>query len=340
MADLKAFEAELKKKNFRGYWQFAQGGEVSREPKATFAPHLWKGKDLYEMIERAGSEVGLETSFRRVIQMSHPSLASGTTHTLTLNLQMLKPGEHAGAHRHMAGAIRFITKGRGARLVVEGESFEIGEGDFATTPNWTWHDHVNESSETLLWLDVLDSPLVRLLQVDFHEPYGEAHQPITRAEGTSYAEFGPIRPSWVRADSFQPPAYVYRWQDTERILQSVGERPGDPYDGILLQYANPLTGGPTLPTFNCAIQMLRPGEKTLSHRHTSSTIYHVFRGKGATTIGGERYEWEEGDSFVVPLWNEHRHENTHDQAAVLFTMDDRPLMEALGFYRVRPEEKK
>jgi gentisate 1,2-dioxygenase len=339
MADLKAFEAELKKKNFRGYWQAVQGGDVSRVPVSTFGPHLWKGKDLYELIERAGNEVGLETSFRRVIQMSHPSLPSGTTHTLTLNLQMLKPGEHAAAHRHIAGAIRFITKGRGARLVVEGESFEIGAGDFATTPNWTWHDHVNESNETLMWLDVLDSPLVRLLQVDFHEPYGEAHQPITRAEGTSYAELGPIRPSWVRSDSVQPPAYVYRWQDTERVLQSVGERPGDPYDGILLQYANPLTGGPTLPTFSCGIQMLRPGEKTLSHRHTSSTIYHVFRGKGATVIGDERYEWEEGDSFVAPLWHDHRHENTPDRPAILFIMTDQPLMEALGFYRVSQEGK-
>ena len=332
MAGLKGFEEELKKKNFRGYWQAFQG-DVRREPVATFKPHLWKGKDLYEMIHRAGEEVGLEASFRRVIQLSHPMLPSGTTHTLTLNLQMLKPGEHAGAHRHMAGAIRFITKGRGARLVVEGESYEIGAGDFATTPNWTWHDHVNESKETLMWLDVLDSPLIRLLQVDFHEPNQQAHQTITRAEGTSYSELGPVRPSWVRSASIQPPPYVYRWEDTERVLNNVGERPGDPYDGILLHYANPLNGGSTLPTFSCAIQMIRPAEKTLSHRHTASTLYHVFRGRGATVIGDERFEWEEGDSFVVPLWYYHRHENTHDRPAILFVMNDRPLMEALGFYR-------
>ena len=96
MADLKGFEEELKQKNFRGYWQAFQG-DVYREPVPTFEPHLWKGKDLYEMIQRAGEEVGLETSFRRVIQLSHPSLKGSTTHTLTLNLQMLKPGEHAGA---------------------------------------------------------------------------------------------------------------------------------------------------------------------------------------------------------------------------------------------------
>lgn len=338
MADLKAFNEELKKKNFRGYWDAARG-EAAREPVATFGPCLWKGKDLYELIDKAGEVVGMQDTFRRVIQMIHPSLPTGTTHTLTLNLQMLKPGERAAAHRHMAGAIRFVTKGRGARLIVEGESFEIGAGDFATTPNWTWHDHVNESNETLTWLDVLDSPLVRTMQVDFHEPFDRPAQPITRAEGTSYAELGPLRPSWVRPDSIQPPPYVYRWEDTERALESAGERPGDPYDGIVLEYANPLTGGPTLPTFSCAIQMLRPGEKTLSHRHTSSTIHHVFKGAGTSFIGAERYDWEEGDSFVAPLWHPHRHENNHGRPAVLFTMTDRPLMEALGWYRERREEK-
>lgn len=128
-----------------------------------------------------------------------------------------------------------------------------------------------------------------------------------------------------------PPAYCYKWKDSERMLQTVGEQPGDPYDGILLQYVNPLTGGPTLPTLSCGIQMLRPGEKTKSHRHTSTALYHVF--KGATTIDGARYEWGPGDSFVVPLWRFHHHENVNDREAILFVMTDKPLMDALGLHR-------
>lgn len=83
--------------------------------------------------------------------------------------------------------------------------------------------------------------------------------------------------------------------------------------------------------------MLRPCEKTQSHRHTSSALYHVFRGKGATVIDGSRYAWETGDSFVVPLWHFHRHENVSDQEAILFVMTDKPLMDALGFYRDEAE---
>jgi gentisate 1,2-dioxygenase len=140
---LKAFEAELQAKSFKGYWQNQQG-DFKREPVASFDSCMWKGKDLFAAMEKAGDVVGLDVSFRRVIQMWNPALKNGTTRTLVLNLQMLKPGEDASVSTATwPGAIRFILKGHGTRLIVEGESFEIGEGDFVTTPSWTWHDQEN-----------------------------------------------------------------------------------------------------------------------------------------------------------------------------------------------------
>src|ERR1043166_8888008 len=126
---LKAFEEELETKNFKGYWQNQQG-DLSREPVASYQACLWKGKDLFPAMEKAGDVVGLDVSFRRVIQFWNPSRKTGSSRTLVLNLQLLNPGEEALSSRHMAGAIRFIVKGHGTRLIVEGESFEIGEGDF------------------------------------------------------------------------------------------------------------------------------------------------------------------------------------------------------------------
>ena len=332
MSDLHAFEQELQGKNFKGYWQNMQG-DVYREPVPSYEPCLWKGKDLFAAMQKAGEVVGLDLSFRRVLQLWNPSLKNGTSRTLVLNLQMLKSGEEALSHRHMAGAVRFVLRGHGARLIVEGESFEIGAGDFATTPNWTWHDHENNSGNTMLWLDGLDAPLVRLLETDFHEPDPRKKQPVTKPDGYAACSLGALRPSWVRSNSIQPPAFAYKWEDTEKALSKMGEQPGDPYDGIVLEYANPLTGGPTLPTMSCQIQMLRAGEKTKTHRHTSSTIYHVYRGSGSTMIGDKRYDWEGGDSFVIPLWYYHRHENASKDPAVLFVMSDKPLMDAIGHYR-------
>ena len=67
--------------------------------------------------------------------------------------------------------------------------------------------------------------------------------------------------------------------------------------------------------------------------HTSSAIYHVFRGKGFTVIDGEGYEWETGDSFTVPPWRRHSHGNSGREPAMLFGMNDRPVLDAFGFYR-------
>jgi gentisate 1,2-dioxygenase len=79
--------------------------------------------------------------------------------------------------------------------------------------------------------------------------------------------------------------------------------------------------------------MLRPGEETRSHRHTSSAIYHVFRGAGFTIVGNNRHDWQDGDTFTVPFWQSHRHVNNTGSAAILFVMNDRPVMDAFGFYR-------
>ncbi|HEY2990248.1 MAG TPA: cupin domain-containing protein, partial [Candidatus Binatia bacterium] len=84
---------------------------------------------------------------------------------------------------------------------------------------------------------------------------------------------------------------------------------------------------------SCEMQMLRPGEQSKEHRHTSTTIYHVFRGKGFTVIDGQRQEWETGDSFTVPLWRWHAHGNSGREAAVLFVMNDKPVLDAFGYYR-------
>jgi gentisate 1,2-dioxygenase len=335
MADLRDFNEELRKKNLGGYWQAFQ--EVYREPNS-YGPQLWKWQDVDDAIRKAGEVVGLEASSRRVIQLRHPALNGTTAHTLQLNIQMLKPGEHALAHRHTLAGIRFIIRGKGVDCAVEGENFSLAEGDLLTTPSWTWHEHRNRSANSVLWLDGLDSPLVRTLLPDigFFEPHREGTHPLTKPERKSVHDSGLIRPSWVRHNGVQPPACCYRWSEVASALKSLGEKPGDPYDGILLHYVNPLSGGPTLPTLSCSIQMLRAGEKTRSHRHTSTEVYHVFRGKGATVVGEDRYEWEAGDSFVLPFWRFHRHENLSDREAILFVMADRPVMEQLGFYR---EEK-
>jgi gentisate 1,2-dioxygenase len=255
-----------------------------------------------------------------------------------MGAQMILPGEFAPAHRHMMEAIRFVVKGRGAATIVEGEEFSMEEGDLITTPNWTWHDHINADKEPIIWLDGANGPMIQYYQVGFSEPYSQKQQPVTRPPGSSEGEYGVTRPPRPNTGpNFRPP-YRYRWDDTERRLRSLGEGAGDPFDGAILRYTNPVTGASTLPTMSCEIQLLRPGEKGRSHRHTHTAIYHGFRGRGSAMIGGARFEWEKGDSFVVPPWTWHAHENPGREPAVIFSINDRPAIEALGFFREEAAE--
>ena len=87
-------------------------------------------------------------------------------------------------------------------------------------------------------------------------------------------------------------------------------------------------------TIQCAVQLLPPADETETHRHTSTVIYHAFRGSGTTEIAERRFDWEQGDSFVVPLWHAHRHRNrSSSDEAILFSMSDAPMLKALDLYR-------
>ena len=97
---------------------------------------------------------------------------------------------------------------------------------------------------------------------------------------------------------------------------------------------NPLTGGPSLPTLSCWLQLLKPGQRTQSHRHTSTVLYHAYRGSGTTVINGRPFHWEKGDTFVVPLWHWHEHANRSEgEEAILFSMNDAPVLKPFGLYR-------
>lgn len=329
--NLDGFNQWLAERNLQGYWTLDRG-RTGPGPEARFRPYLWKWSDMEQALQYAGELVPPEESFRRFVGYMHPE-AAGATHTVLLGAQMVKPGERPEAHRHTMAAIRFVIAGSGARTIVNGEEFPMEPGDLITTPSRTWHDHDNPSAEPIIWLDGADGPLIRLLQVGSGDLFPKPNQDVTRQRGLSSAEWSLVRPSWSQAAGPQPPPHRYPWQETQQVLSLLAEEAGDPFDGVLLRYVNPVSGGPTLPTLSCEIQMLRPGEKTRAHRHTSSVVYHAFRGRGRTVIDGEAFAWEQGDTFVVPLWCVHHHESHPGGAAYLFSISDRPVMEQLGLYR-------
>jgi len=235
-------------------------------------------------------------------------------------------------------AFRFILQGEGAYTNVDGQKMVMEEGDLILTPQWAWHEHAHEGKEPMVWIDGLDVPFIQSLQVISFQPYRQGRLPVSESiDPGSY--YGTTRPVG-ETDPPSMPFLHYRWRDTYPSLQRLGRGNGNPYDGVALEYINPATGGSTLPTLGCWIQMLRPGEHTKAHRHTSTSIYHAFRGSGTTMINGEPFRWEKGDTFIVPLWSWHEHANrSSKEEAILFSMHDLPILKAFGLYREEAQEK-
>ncbi len=308
-----------------------------REPRTQVKPHLWKWDEVYDGMLQARERIDVSRGKnveRRAIRLVNPGLqdTARTTQSMVFTVQILNPGEVAPPHRHSMAALRFILQGKGAYTIVEGEKFIMEAGDLILTPQGTWHEHANEGTEPMIWIDGLDVPLIESLQVVYMEPYEGKGIPL-KEHASAASDYGVMRP--VAAPETKPSAPLhYRWRDVYPALQRRAEAEPHPFDGVALEYVNPVTGGPTLPTLSCWLQMLRPGQRTQVHRHTSTTLYHAFRGSGTTIVNGEAINWNEGDTFVVPLWSWHEHaNNTSSDEAVLFSMHDTPVLNAFGLYR-------
>jgi len=338
---LKAFDEELKRLHMTGQWIYEEllvrsiGG-----PRPKGVPYIWPWDLVYPKLLEACEALPESETARRSLLFNNPGIEThGTTQTLLMGIQMIKPGEHAWAHRHTMAAIRFVIQGDGnVCTTVDGEVCPMEDYDLILTPTWTWHDHRNPTNKSTIWLDALDVPLVLGLNVPFYEPYPGNQLQALRDGGNSLQErAGDVRPTWEKTKAKNLPMR-YRWKDTEARLKALAETPGSPYDGVSLEYVNPVAGGSTFATMSCWIQMLRPGERTKKHRHTSSHMYFVVRGEGTTMVGEQALEWKQHDSFVVPNWAWHEHVNrSRDNDAILFSVNDIPVMKAFDLYREEPE---
>src|SRR2546421_12612498 len=159
------------------------GGGISVEPQSQAVPYVWHWRDLRPQAMRAAELVGTAQAERRVLRLTKlPGIASNT---LVANIQIVMPGEIARAHRHSGAALRLIIEGSGGYTVVNGERVPMAPGDLVLTPNWSWHDHANDTDAPMIWLDGLDTPLVRMLEAGFYEEYHQERQDFGAAVNAS-----------------------------------------------------------------------------------------------------------------------------------------------------------
>lgn len=336
---LRRYYGELEQLETGALWTVANKIEPW-EPVPHSEPTIWRNAELREHILRALDLVSPEKAGRRVVYLRNSKRrdVSACCGWLFSGIQVMRPGEKTSAHRHAASALRFIMEGRGAYTIVDGHKMLLGHRDFVITPGGTWHDHgIEDGGEVSMWQDGLDIPLVNALEANDYAVHPDIYQTPDYAVNDSPLSYGgggllPVKERWDRPYS---PLMLYKWEPTyEALLNYAKATDGSPYDGVLLRYANPATGGHVMPTMGAQMQMLRPGEATKAHRHTGNFIYQVAKGSGHSIISGKRFDWKERDIFCVPSWMWHEHANASaSEDACLFSFNDLPVMEKLNLYQ-------
>src|SRR5215472_7667201 len=287
------FYERLGARNLKPLWEVLRA-QLTPEPNPPEVPVVWRYDDVRPLLLEAARVISVEEADRRVLVLENPGLPGKTraTQSLYAGLQIVMPGEVAPCHRHTPTALRLMIEGAGAYTSVDGERTSMQPGDFVITRSWSWHDHGNEGSGPVVWLDGLDMPLVGFLNATFFQAYGEAAHPLTRPKGDSQARYGSgILPVDYEASATSTPLLNYSYVSTREApnaLARAGDQ--DPCHGVKTRYINPLTGDYAMPTMGAFAQLLGRGFRGLPYRSTDSTIYQVIEGSGRTIVSGEVLE--------------------------------------------------
>jgi len=340
-----------------GSGQLASGRVAANQMKTL--PHLWRWSEFSPYLHRISeiarkAEVSpIEFADRQSILLLNPGLNGRlqVTNTIRCAISIYNPGDVAPVHLHSPNASRTILSDKGGYTVVEGERCDASRGDLILTPNGTWHDHGNDSKEPVIWIDMLDWPLIEFLDaawVDHDMPGAQGNarvQPTTHRDGYSRRLYGRggMMPTFVShqigVGRSPAPLIHYRGADVHETLHGLRKEKGDPHEGIKIDFVNPVTGEPVFKTLNYSAQLLRAGEETELKRETAGTFYVVIEGEGATEVGGKRFEWSKNDIFVVPNFLWRRHRNTGKADAVIYSVSDAALMKNIGQYYAQGRSK-
>ena len=333
-APLDAFYDDLSTAHLQPLWELH--GLLTPTPRVRAVPYRWRADDLAKLGRRAGELVPVDRGGdRRVLAMSNPGLdgAPFISGTLWAAVQYLQSHESAPAHRHTPAALRFVLDGHGVYTQVDGDAVGMSRGDLVLTPSWTFHEHHNPGDVPMMWLDVLDLPVVAALDAVFFEPgptEAATHSPAPRS--TAELRWGAgagLAPADTGGLPQHSPLLVYRWKHTDAALDALLE--AQQTTDAVLRFRDPARGGDVMPTMRCEMRRLLPGAVTTADRQTGTRVSAVLDGHGVVELGGRSFDLAAGDVFVVPSWCTHR---LQAQSRMdVFTTSDSPVLEALGLHR-------
>ena len=304
--------------------------------RKTQATH-WPYASLRPLLMQAGELTPMEKAERRVLVLANPGHGlekMQASPAIYLGMQLLLPGEWAPSHRHTPNAVRMVVEGEGAWTTVDGEKCPMSRGDLILTPTGLWHEHGHDGDAPVVWLDVLDLPLVYYMEASYVVP-GERQAQTTGHGERAYARGG-LAPTPVFSRSRKAyPMLRYPWVDARAALLSLAEDRPD-LDALQLTYINPETGGDAENILGFYALMLRPGQTLDLPARSVAQVFHVIEGAAHLELEAQHFALQAADTCCAPGYTAVRLRNaSSDEPTFVFMADESPLHRKLGVYEVR-----
>ena len=331
------YRAALAEQNLLPLWPNLRAVLPPDRPQPRTKPTCWSYEALRPLLLRAGELTPIEKAERRVLVLANPGHGlenMQASPAIYLGMQLLLPGEWAPAHRHSPNAVRVIVEGEGAYTAVNGEKCTMHRGDLILTPTWQWHEHGHEGDKPVVWLDVLDLPLVYYLEASYH--VDGARQAVKPERGVAiYARGGVVpSPAFERANTAYP-MLRYPWVEARAALCALADRQPD-LEAVQVAYVNPETGRDAQNILGYYAQMLRAGQTLRLPARSPAMVFHIIEGGVTARIDESEFTLTEADTCCAPGYASITLQNRSASApAFLFIADESPLHRKLGIYESR-----
>jgi gentisate 1,2-dioxygenase len=244
-------------------------------------------------------------------------------------LQMLKPGERARPQRQSINAMGFVLESIGAaKTIVDGKHCLMAPSDLVLTAACTRHSHVHDGAGPVIWLDMLDVGLYRVLGNESFQAGPIVDQPSQWDD----AAFGvtDMVPFVDGEDRGHSPVFRYSCADAVRAWSAAP--PGA--DGMpRVRYAYSSTGGESLATLEPTLIEIEGGAATARVTVAVDTALCVVEGSGRAFMGDTRKGLGEKGVFTVPFNRPLRLGVDPGRPAQLFVVSNAPVFHKLGLYR-------
>jgi gentisate 1,2-dioxygenase len=331
------YVAELKAQNLVPLWPNLRAVLPPNKPRPSTRATHWSYDALRPLLMKAGELTPIEKAERRVLVLANPGHGlekMQASAAMYLGMQLLLPGEWAPSHRHTPNAVRMVVEGEGAWSTVDGEQCAMKRGDLILTPTGLWHEHGHDGCEPVVWLDVLDLPLVHYMEASYHVDGGR--QAVKPGHGERrYAQGGLVPTTVFQHSSRAYPMLRYPWAQARAALESLAaDQPG--LDAVQLTYSNPETGAHAENILGFYALMLRPGQTLTLPTRSPAMVFHVIEGGATVGIEDESFMLAEADTCCAPGFSSITLINpSADAPAFLFIADETPLHQKLGVFETR-----